>query len=108
MIILVDDQRTYNADYVARNFRQAIEILEMCKKIPIDLLMLDHDLGSRYPRETGEAVLDYVLDNNLPCKIIQIVSSNPCGKLRMEQTLRHRGWIWIEGTSWKNPSKDTL
>jgi len=83
-ILLIDDKRDLTANRVARNYDQGIVALQQEKW---DLLLLDHDLGdfSHDKEKTGYDILLFLEENPqyLP-KGIQIVSSNPVGRQRMQ------------------------
>lgn len=94
-VLLIDDMRTvefiektYDATptRIARDFADGINALK--NEGPFDLLLLDHDLAS-YDEEgnelTGYKIMLFLEENQeyLP-KAIEIVSSNPVGRAKMQ------------------------
>lgn len=95
--LLIDDMRNIAGDRVARTFDDGIAALT--NEGPWDILYLDHDLGevdghgSEIPREVdgelympnGYGIMCFLEANQqyLPKKI-QIVSSNPVGRAKMQ------------------------
>ena len=91
-VLLIDDERNLKADVIARTYREGIEAL---KKETFDLLLLDHDIGCIYMDENGwlhedtEYDIMCFLEENLEYlpKKIECVSSNPSGRMRIEQVI---------------------
>lgn len=97
-ILLIDDTREESApnikrrlDLIARNYWTGIDSLT--KMGPWDLLLLDHDLSSYDPADsrieyTGYSIMCFLEANPefLP-KRIEIVSSNPVGRKRMQMVI---------------------
>ena len=81
---MIDDKRDLPASRVARNYHQGIVALKQEKW---DLLLLDHDLGdfNHGVEKTGYDIMLFLEENpqHLPGKI-EIVSSNPIGRQRMQ------------------------
>lgn len=93
--LLIDDMREIQADVVARNYATGIKALELMG--PFDILLLDHDLGSEEPKETGYGIMCFLEENTeyLPKEII-IVSSNPVGRENIQRvidSLKRRGLL---------------
>lgn len=75
-VLLIDDRRNMNADYIARTFEDGVYKLKTQKW---DVLYLDHDLGKF--KKSGYDVMLF-LDNNrefIP-KIILCISDSPGNK----------------------------
>lgn len=88
MILLIDDERDIEAHAIARNYFDGIKLLESQHW---SLLLLDHDLASfeENGRErTGYDVVCWLEQNpqHLPDKI-ELVTSNPVGRQRMQQVI---------------------
>jgi hypothetical protein len=83
-VLLIDDKRDLKANRVARNYHQGIVALKQEKW---DLLLLDHDLGDFHDgtEKTGYDIMLFLEEHPqyLPGKI-EIVSSNPVGRRRMQ------------------------
>lgn len=87
--LLIDDQRNIESERVARTYEDGLAALQEGEW---DILYLDHDLGcfdARGKEYTGYDVLCW-LEQNLAFlpKSIVLVTSNPSGRLRMEQVIR--------------------
>lgn len=88
--LLIDDQRNYHADRVARTFEDGIVALQ---EEVWDILMLDHDLDNPDPTKTGYQICNWLEQNSQhQPKEVQIITSNPVGRDNMAAALRHMGY----------------
>jgi hypothetical protein len=80
--LLIDDKRNIEATRVARTFEDGIKALS--EEGPWDVLYLDHDLGQEDGKD-GTGIINWIEANTqfLPKKI-ELVTSNPVGRLRMQ------------------------
>lgn len=82
MKVFLDDLREPPKDYVlARTYEECIELL---KNNDVEILSLDHDLGTSY---TGYDVCLWLAENNIFIPNIYIHSANPVGQKNMIQLL---------------------
>jgi CheY-like chemotaxis protein len=85
-ILLIDDKRNINADYIARNYNDAIEALQMSSCW--DLVMLDHDLGDFEDgkERTGYDILCWLEQNPeyIPKEIL-IITDNASAYMKMKK-----------------------
>lgn len=92
IILLIDDQRTFNVDIIARNFTSGVDCLT---SLPIHVLYLDFDLGIGVHTEkelTGLDILKEVAQTgHLPPEIV-LVTQNPVGIERMSFFLLNKGY----------------
>ena len=90
--LLIDDERNYDADRVARTFEDGIKALQEERW---DVVMLDHDLGDPDPAKTGYGICNW-LENNPERQpdIVQLVTSNAVGRDRMKLALEKMGYIF--------------
>ena len=75
-VLLIDDRRNMNADYIARTFEDGVKKLRTERW---DLLYLDHDLGAF--KKSGYDVMQFLIENKqyIP-KMILCISDSPGGK----------------------------
>lgn len=91
--LLVDDEREYDADRVARSFDDGILALQ---EEVWDCLMLDHDLGDVDLGKTGYGVCCWLELNRRWCPgVVQLVTSNPVGRVRMGLVLVRIGYVEV-------------
>lgn len=85
-VLVIDDLRNIQADYVARTFDEGIHALTSMG--PWDVLYLDHDLGDPDPSHTGYDIINLLEANPelLPGKIV-LVTSNPVGRKKMQSVI---------------------
>lgn len=87
-VLLIDDEKGIEADLVARTFEEGMDAIE--NKGPWDLVLLDHDLGTKDPKKTGYDILCHVRDN-MPIEKwpveFKLISMNPAGMKRMNYVL---------------------
>ncbi len=88
MWLLIDDERDLNCDVIARTAKAGKRLLSI---VCWDVVCFDHDLGLG---ETGYDVLMYAIENEFlfNVKKIQLVTSNPVGRAKMETALLMDGW----------------
>lgn len=90
MILLIDDFRTLRADRIARTFQEGID--QLMTKTP-KILLLDHDLGSENPKETGYGIIEFMEYNpDIRPEEVRIVSSNPVGVGNIQMGLISMGY----------------
>lgn len=87
-VLLIDDVRDLKCDFAARTYDEGINALTNKKW---DLLLLDHDLGcldADGEEKNGYHIVCWLEENQqyLP-KRIQLVTSNPVGRLRMRSVI---------------------
>lgn len=91
LTLLIDDEQEIGVDVIART-AEAGKILLACRTW--SKVYLDHDLG---PGESGYDVLTWALEmEKLPLKV-QLVTSNPSGRLRMTQALTSSKYVTKDG-----------
>jgi hypothetical protein len=88
MYLLIDDVRDLGADAIARNPAAARRLLALGGW---ETVGFDHDLGD-VNVETGYQVLVWAIDNNFLPNHVQLVTSNPAGRMRMAAALRYAGF----------------
>lgn len=91
--LLVDDWRDLVANAVARDYEEAIELLDAFN---FEGLMIDYDLGRSSPG--GVAVLEWAIENNRLPKYVEVVSSHPFGSQRLVETLKDAGYFFDRDT----------
>jgi hypothetical protein len=86
----IDDIRDVG-DITARTYEAGLALLQNFKG-QIDVLYMDHDLGSADERDNGDRLLitASIMDVLPPC--IRFVTSNPVGRENMVSTLRRAGF----------------
>ena len=85
--LLIDDLRTFNMDYIARNAHEGIIAL---KKYPVTHLYMDHDLGNI---SNGYSVLSLALEEGFCPSKVTFVTSNPVGRDNRIRALKAHGYI---------------
>lgn len=86
MKLLIDDERTYGADIVARTYKAGLAVLRTKE---ITHLYLDHDLGGN---KTGYDLLKEALNYALLPNKITLVTANPVGLINMKAFLIDCGY----------------
>lgn len=92
---IIDDVRELNCELIAKTgvdgIRMMIEHFD-----EVECLCLDHDLGD--PGEmNGFEVLQSLLLRNLVPDHVQLVTSNPVGRQRMQNELLSRNYTTLDG-----------
>ena len=97
MRLLIDDERTYDADIIARNYAAGLAVL---RTGVITHLLLDHDLGDIIDGKefTGYTVLQTALPEGIVPEHVQLVTANPPAKIRMALLLEDYGYKTKDGT----------
>lgn len=86
MKIYLDDWRGYPIGFeVVRNYEDCIEML-LKNKNDLEVLSLDYDLDSIY---TGFNVCEYLVENNIWPKEINIHSTHSMGRRMVDYLLEH-------------------
>ena len=93
--LLVDDFRDMAADIIARNYSSAIKVLI---NIPIDKLILDHDIGSD---KNGYDILNFIFrpDIRIYPKEVVLITMNPVGRENMTRALENNNYKKYGGNS---------
>lgn len=88
MWILIDDIRTLDTvDYIARTADDAAHSL---MNYEWKGAVFDHDLGEE---KTGYDILTWALESGFCPPIVQLITSNPVGRDRMEAALLNAGYV---------------
>jgi two-component SAPR family response regulator len=82
----VNPSAAANAHF-ADSFSRGVELLE---KNEYDVAFLDHDLDISH--RTGEDVVNYIVENNIPIKRVICHSMNPHGRKNMVTKLKSAGY----------------
>lgn len=85
--LLIDDERYFKVDLIARNARAAKAALIM----DVTHLYLDHDLGD-VDEPTGYDVLVWAIEADYLPPNVMLVTANPVGRSRMEAALENAGY----------------
>lgn len=97
-LLYIDDIREINKNlynqfniYIAKNYNEAIAILNKNK---IDIIDLDHDLSED---KTGYDIAKYIVENNINIGGFNIHSMNVVGRKNIRDLLMHYGYkeIWL-------------
>ncbi len=98
MHLLIDDERTYGADIIARNYAEGMAVLRLGI---VTHLYLDHDLGDVVDDQefTGYSVLQTALPLGIVPDNVQLVTANPVGKKNMALLLGDYGYETKDGTN---------
>lgn len=96
MILLIDDMRNFTCDIIARNATSAKKIFTL--DVTWELVMFDHDLGEV---ETGYDVMKFMFEHYIFPKEIQIITSNPVGRINMEGLLKDYQYSCYDGVNWE-------
>lgn len=92
---IIDDERTLNCELIARNGRDGIKLVQDHFE-EIECLCMDHDLGDA-KKMSGYDVLQILGQLNVLPDKIQLVTSNPVGRLNMRKFLEKQGFITNDG-----------
>jgi hypothetical protein len=104
---MIDDTRDGLVDLIARNPIVAKSVLENIKGITH--LYMDHDLGtyttengSILEHDNGYKIMEWAFANELLPPNVTLITSNPSGRIKMEQMLQavgyeRKGNWWIKG-----------
>lgn len=88
MYVYLDDVRPKPADFDVK-VTTAYEAIELLKTGQVDVISLDHDLGSGC--ETGQVVADWIEEqvHNGTLKRVKVLfhTDNPVGRKRMKQAI---------------------
>jgi hypothetical protein len=84
--LLVDDEKTFDVDKIARTFDEGILALQ---STTWDILFLDHDLGDPDPNKTGYGICCWLERHpeHRPQKVV-LVTNNGAGRDYMVLALR--------------------
>ena len=92
-LLYIDDIREINKNlynqfniYIAKNYNEAIAILNKNK---IDIIDLDHDLSED---KTGYDIAKYIVENNINIGGFNIHSMNVVGRKNIRDLLMHYGY----------------
>lgn len=88
MWLLIDDTRDLNCDAIARTSDAAKKLLFIGGW---ECVVFDHDLGLK--SQTGYDVLTWAIENDLLPNRVQLCTSNPVGRKRIEQALLMAGYL---------------
>jgi hypothetical protein len=93
MFVWLDDQAVRDPEGTWAIVRTADEAISLLMTGQVEMISLDHDLGDvrhdPYPREvTGMAVVEWMWENEVFPKIINVHSWNPSAACRMITYLR--------------------
>lgn len=90
MWLIIDDIRDQGCDVIARTIEAGKAMLQT--GIPWDCLCLDHDMGEAH---TGYDLLNWALERDLVPNRVQLVTSNPVGRINMERALVAAGYTKV-------------
>lgn len=96
MWLLIDDKRDLNCDVIARTPEAARRLLAIGGW---ECVCLDHDLGAE---EDGYQIAKWAIENNLLPGKVQLVTSNPVGRMNLRAVLESGGWTTKDGTNFAN------
>jgi len=98
MWLLIDDVRDLNTEAIARTPEAGKKLLAIGGW---ECLCLDHDLAAK---ESGYDILMWALEfGHLPSKV-QLVTSNPVGRLNMRAALEATGYVTCDGSNFASIS----
>jgi hypothetical protein len=92
MWLIVDDERELGCEAIARTAQAGIEILGSMPD-GFECLCIDHDLGPRSGRLSGEDVIKFGIRANCLPPRVQVVSQNPVGAKRIKNCLADAGYV---------------
>jgi len=95
MYLLIDDERNYGADIIARTAKAGKLVLANLST-DIDVLGIDHDLGGNV---TGYDIVKWALANGYLPNKVQVVSSNPVGRKAIANVLLDNGYQSKDNTN---------
>lgn len=92
--VLIDDTRNLNADIIVRNGEAGLMVLQAFRS-KVEVVYLDHDLG--LGSISGYEVLCRALFLDVLPNKVQLVTSNPVGRVNMYAALKQAGYTTING-----------
>lgn len=95
--LLIDDIRSVGQDIVARTPDEGKAMLQ---EYPVTHLYIDHDLGldaNGNEYDNGYKVVCWAIENGYLPPYVQIVSSNPVGRKKIEAALANEGYVRNRG-----------
>ena len=95
MWLLIDDERNLNTDAIARTPQAGKKLLAIGGW---SCLCLDHDLAAE---ESGYDVLMWAIEYDKVPEKVQLVTSNPVGRLNMRAALEAHGYCTSDGINFK-------
>ena len=95
MWLLIDDCRDLG-NLIARDGETGLTILRLLKG-KLEGVMLDHDLGYGI---SGYQVMVTALEEDILPDRVQLVTSNPVGRIAMKQTLEANGYVCRDNVNW--------
>lgn len=98
MWLMIDDQRNLNCELEARTSAEGKRLLQKYAG-QIECLCLDHDLGEG--QENGDDIAKWALQQGFMPPRVQIVSSNPVGRLNIYNRLTDAGYTTKDGTNFE-------
>ena len=95
MYLLIDDERNYGADIIARTAKAGKLVLANLST-SIDVLGIDHDLGENV---SGYDIVKWAEANGYLPNKVQVISSNPVGRKAIANVLLDAGYRTIDNTN---------
>ena len=89
MYLLIDDERDIPCDIIARTYGAGVDCL---RRLKLACAIFDHDLGELDDRRNGYDLMLWAVENGFLPNRVQIITSNPVGRAKMQQLLEAEGY----------------